>query len=292
LPAALSTGTQSHDPLPFLSAPRLRGPQSCPRTPSRAARRASWWWCPAPAPRPTPPPPTPSPQVWPVAPLSLCPPAASPEGAGHTASPTDAGGGGGGCDDLLGAMGAMMASPPTSPGVAGGGGGASTPCGAWVRAGRLPTNSGGWSFLVADVGRPHQPIVYCSPAFAALTGYAPAEALGRGCAFLQGPAPGGSSIPPQFCRKSRGEGQGGGGGRWLLCACPTVHPKRAQSPLSRQSFAGIALGGMGEGVACSHVMYTRVPSTSIKPNATIGTNAFVGCCFVSMLLSFAGFAGY
>ena len=41
--------------------------------------------------------------------------------------------------------------------------------------------------LITDPTRPDNPIVYASPGFERLTGYAAAEALGRNCRFLQGP---------------------------------------------------------------------------------------------------------
>ncbi|KAJ6557766.1 hypothetical protein B0H19DRAFT_1148539 [Mycena capillaripes] len=45
------------------------------------------------------------------------------------------------------------------------------------------------SFIVVDVRRHDDPVVYCSPSFCALTGYAEREVLGRNCRFLQAPPP-------------------------------------------------------------------------------------------------------
>jgi PAS domain S-box-containing protein len=42
------------------------------------------------------------------------------------------------------------------------------------------------AMVVTDVRAPDEPIVFANPAFAALTGYSPSEALGRNCRFLQG----------------------------------------------------------------------------------------------------------
>ena len=42
--------------------------------------------------------------------------------------------------------------------------------------------------VITDPTRPDNPIVYVNPAFERITGYAAAEALGRNCRFLQGPA--------------------------------------------------------------------------------------------------------
>ncbi|CAM9100703.1 unnamed protein product, partial [Heterosigma akashiwo] len=44
------------------------------------------------------------------------------------------------------------------------------------------------SFVITDPSTPDNPIVYASPEFTKLTGYAPAEIVGRNCRFLQGPA--------------------------------------------------------------------------------------------------------
>ncbi|KAL2911617.1 hypothetical protein HK105_208918 [Polyrhizophydium stewartii] len=44
------------------------------------------------------------------------------------------------------------------------------------------------SFLVTDARKPDCPIVYASPAFEALTGYAFGEVVGRNCRFLQAPS--------------------------------------------------------------------------------------------------------
>lgn len=43
------------------------------------------------------------------------------------------------------------------------------------------------SFVIVDVRRFDQPIVYSSPSFCALTGYSEAEVIGRNCRFLQAP---------------------------------------------------------------------------------------------------------
>ncbi|NJO19240.1 MAG: PAS domain S-box protein, partial [Spirulinaceae cyanobacterium RM2_2_10] len=39
---------------------------------------------------------------------------------------------------------------------------------------------------IADLCQPDQPIIYCNPAFETMTGYPPAEVIGRNCRFLQG----------------------------------------------------------------------------------------------------------
>ncbi len=44
----------------------------------------------------------------------------------------------------------------------------------------------GSGVTIADVRQPDCPVVYCNPAFTAVTGYAPEEVLGRNCRFLQG----------------------------------------------------------------------------------------------------------
>ena len=43
------------------------------------------------------------------------------------------------------------------------------------------------AFVIVDVRRHDQPIIYCSPSFCRLTGYSEAEVLGRNCRFLQSP---------------------------------------------------------------------------------------------------------
>ena len=45
----------------------------------------------------------------------------------------------------------------------------------------------GSGVTIADVRQPDCPVVYCNPAFTAVTGYAPEEVLGLNCRFLQGP---------------------------------------------------------------------------------------------------------
>lgn len=40
---------------------------------------------------------------------------------------------------------------------------------------------------ISDAIQPHNPIIYCNPAFERITGYSAAEVLGRNCRFLQGP---------------------------------------------------------------------------------------------------------
>ena len=45
----------------------------------------------------------------------------------------------------------------------------------------------GSGVTIADVRQPDCPVVYCNPAFTAVTGYAPEDVLGRNCRFLQGP---------------------------------------------------------------------------------------------------------
>ncbi|MBV9849401.1 MAG: PAS domain-containing protein [Armatimonadetes bacterium] len=41
--------------------------------------------------------------------------------------------------------------------------------------------------VICDARQPDCPIIYCNPAFTAITGYSAEEALGRNCRFLQGP---------------------------------------------------------------------------------------------------------
>ncbi len=41
--------------------------------------------------------------------------------------------------------------------------------------------------VIADPHQPDCPIIYCNPAFSAMTGYPPEETIGRNCRFLQGP---------------------------------------------------------------------------------------------------------
>ncbi|MBR0658129.1 sensor histidine kinase, partial [Neoroseomonas oryzicola] len=48
--------------------------------------------------------------------------------------------------------------------------------------------------VVSDPNRPDCPIVYANPAFHRITGYGPAEVIGRNCRFLQGPATDPASV--------------------------------------------------------------------------------------------------
>ena len=48
--------------------------------------------------------------------------------------------------------------------------------------------------LIADMGRPDNPIIYASPGFERLTGYTAAESVGRNCRFLQGPDTDGNAV--------------------------------------------------------------------------------------------------
>ena len=43
------------------------------------------------------------------------------------------------------------------------------------------------AIVITDPAKPDNPIIFANPAFAELTGYSPAEAVGRNCRFLQGP---------------------------------------------------------------------------------------------------------
>ena len=43
------------------------------------------------------------------------------------------------------------------------------------------------SLTLSDVRRPDAPLVYINKGFERMTGYTPAEAIGRNCRFLQGP---------------------------------------------------------------------------------------------------------
>ncbi|PPQ82794.1 hypothetical protein CVT25_009283 [Psilocybe cyanescens] len=62
------------------------------------------------------------------------------------------------------------------------------------------------SFVVVDPRRYDHPIVYCSPTFCTLTGYAEAEVLGRNCRFLQ--APGGMVAKGEQRKFTSGESVG------------------------------------------------------------------------------------
>ncbi|HEX8393269.1 MAG TPA: PAS domain S-box protein [Longimicrobium sp.] len=48
--------------------------------------------------------------------------------------------------------------------------------------------------VIIDVRLPDQPIVFANPAFYAMTGYTPEEAIGRNCRFLQGPGTDRASV--------------------------------------------------------------------------------------------------
>ena len=50
------------------------------------------------------------------------------------------------------------------------------------------------NFVVSDPNLPDNPIVFASSGFYGLTGYSPAEVVGRNCRFLQGPGTDPSSI--------------------------------------------------------------------------------------------------
>ncbi|KAL2256859.1 hypothetical protein VTK26DRAFT_1024 [Humicola hyalothermophila] len=63
------------------------------------------------------------------------------------------------------------------------------------------------ALVVCDLLRPDAPIIYASDAFRSLTGYRPAEVLGRNCRFLQYPPP-----RPPACSPG-GQSDDGGGGR-------------------------------------------------------------------------------
>ena len=43
------------------------------------------------------------------------------------------------------------------------------------------------SLTLSDVRRPDAPLIYINKGFEQMTGYTPAEAIGRNCRFLQGP---------------------------------------------------------------------------------------------------------
>jgi PAS domain S-box-containing protein len=51
----------------------------------------------------------------------------------------------------------------------------------------LETDEHGMSVVIVNPHEPDQPMIYVSAAFETQTGYAPEEALGRNCRFLQGP---------------------------------------------------------------------------------------------------------
>lgn len=57
------------------------------------------------------------------------------------------------------------------------------------------------SFVVVDMRRHDDPIVYCSPSFCTLTGYAEREVLGRNCRFLQAPPQGGGPLAKGEARR-------------------------------------------------------------------------------------------
>lgn len=53
--------------------------------------------------------------------------------------------------------------------------------------GRVLDEIGPRAAVICDPRRPDMPIVHATGGFFALTGYAPEEAIGRNCRFLQGP---------------------------------------------------------------------------------------------------------
>lgn len=53
-------------------------------------------------------------------------------------------------------------------------------------ASALALDSGSDGVLIADMGARGLPIVYVNRAFEAITGYAPSEAIGKNCRYLQG----------------------------------------------------------------------------------------------------------
>ena len=55
-----------------------------------------------------------------------------------------------------------------------------------LQVSRRALDSAANGIVIADALQPHQPIVYCNPAFERLTGYVAGEVLGRNCKFLQG----------------------------------------------------------------------------------------------------------
>ncbi len=59
--------------------------------------------------------------------------------------------------------------------------------------------------LITDPSQPDNPIIYASPGFEALTGYASAEVLGQNCRFLQGPGTDAAAIA--LLREAIGEGR-------------------------------------------------------------------------------------
>ena len=60
--------------------------------------------------------------------------------------------------------------------------------------------------LIADATLPHNPLIYVSPGFTQITGYAPEDALGRSCSFLRGPQtdPAASETIRSAVREGRG----------------------------------------------------------------------------------------
>jgi len=55
----------------------------------------------------------------------------------------------------------------------------------WIYTRALAATSCG--IVISDARQPHNPIIYCNPAFERITGYSQGEVMGRNCRFLQGP---------------------------------------------------------------------------------------------------------
>lgn len=68
------------------------------------------------------------------------------------------------------------------------------------------------AFTLCDTSKPDSPIVYCSEAFEALTGYKSDEILGKNCRFLQSPhgLDRGPNVPLSDRSSSEGEDEDGG----------------------------------------------------------------------------------
>ena len=56
-----------------------------------------------------------------------------------------------------------------------------------LRLSRQAMEAASTGISISDATLPSMPLVYCNPAFERITGYSPAEAMGRNCRFLQGP---------------------------------------------------------------------------------------------------------